>query len=123
MPTLGAFSARLDEALGNVMRDALSFGCAFQHEGIPLGVASAVKWTRLSCRDSVDSQVRLQLFVLAHNLGTFLRKHCRMPWGEGPSDLISRKPPALAQVQGCAPSVPSLTGDSGGVYSWGWVNV
>ncbi len=30
---------------------------------------SAVKWTRLSCHDFADNQVRLQLFVLAHNLG------------------------------------------------------
>ena len=35
---------------------------------------NAVKWTRLSCHDFVDNQVRLQLFVLAYNLGTFLRQ-------------------------------------------------
>ena len=35
---------------------------------------SAVKWTRLSCHDFVDNQVRLQLFVLAYNLGNFLRQ-------------------------------------------------
>ena len=35
---------------------------------------NAVKWTRLSCHDFVDNQVRLQLFVLAHNLGNFLRQ-------------------------------------------------
>jgi len=34
---------------------------------------NAVKWTRLSCHDFVDNQVRLQLFVLAYNLGNFLR--------------------------------------------------
>src|SRR5271163_623397 len=28
---------------------------------------NAVKWTRLSCHDFVDNQVRLQLFVLAYN--------------------------------------------------------
>ena len=33
---------------------------------------NAVKWTRLSCHDFVDNQVRLQLFVLAYNLGNFL---------------------------------------------------
>jgi hypothetical protein len=27
---------------------------------------NAVKWTRLSCHDLVDNQVRLQLFVLAY---------------------------------------------------------
>jgi len=35
---------------------------------------NAVKWTRLSCHDFVDNQVRLQLFVLAYNLGNFLRR-------------------------------------------------
>ena len=31
----------------------------------------ALKWTRLSCHDFVDNQVRLQLFALAYNLGHF----------------------------------------------------
>src|SRR5271155_5233468 len=35
---------------------------------------NAVKWTRLSCHDFVDNQVRLQLFVLAYNPGNFLRQ-------------------------------------------------
>ncbi len=35
---------------------------------------SAVKWTKLSCHDFVDNQVRLQLFALAYNLGNFLRR-------------------------------------------------
>src|ERR1035437_5643211 len=35
---------------------------------------NAVKWIRLSCHDFVDNQVRLQLFVLAYNLGNFLRQ-------------------------------------------------
>ena len=35
---------------------------------------NAVKWTRLSCHDFVDNQVRLQLFALAYNLGNFFRK-------------------------------------------------
>jgi hypothetical protein len=35
---------------------------------------NAVKWTRLSCHDFVDNQVRLQLFLLAYNLGNFLRQ-------------------------------------------------
>jgi len=34
----------------------------------------ALKWTRLSCHDFVDNQVRLQLFALAYNLGNFLRR-------------------------------------------------
>ena len=35
---------------------------------------NAVNWTRLSCRDFTDNQVRLQLFALAYNLGNFLRQ-------------------------------------------------
>ena len=34
----------------------------------------ALNWTRLSCHDFVDNQVRLQLFALAYNLGNFLRR-------------------------------------------------
>jgi hypothetical protein len=35
---------------------------------------NAVRWTRLSCHDFVDNEVRLHLFVLAYNLGNFLRQ-------------------------------------------------
>ena len=34
----------------------------------------AVNWTRLSCHGFEANQVRLQLFVLAYNLGNFLRR-------------------------------------------------
>jgi len=34
----------------------------------------ALNWTRLSCHDFTDNQVRLQLFSLAYNLGNFLRR-------------------------------------------------
>jgi len=34
----------------------------------------ALNWTRLSCHDFVDNQVRLQLFALAYNSGNFLRR-------------------------------------------------
>ncbi|UCE46593.1 MAG: transposase, partial [Phycisphaerales bacterium] len=34
----------------------------------------ALNWTRLSCHDFVDNQVRLQLFALAYNPGNFLRR-------------------------------------------------
>ena len=34
----------------------------------------ALNWTRLSCHRLVANQVRLQLFVLAYNLGNFLRR-------------------------------------------------
>jgi hypothetical protein len=35
---------------------------------------NAVKWTRLSCHEFDDNKVRLHLFVLAYNLGNFLRQ-------------------------------------------------
>jgi len=35
---------------------------------------NAVKWTRLSCHDFADNQVRLQRFVRAYNVGNFLRQ-------------------------------------------------
>lgn len=34
----------------------------------------AINWTRLSCHDFKDNQVRLQLFALAYNLGNFFRR-------------------------------------------------
>jgi hypothetical protein len=34
---------------------------------------AAIKWTRLSCRTFAANAVRLQLHVLAYNLGNFLR--------------------------------------------------
>ena len=34
----------------------------------------ALKWTRLSCHDFDDNQVRLQLFVMAYNIDNFLRR-------------------------------------------------
>ena len=40
---------------------------------------NALKWTRLSCHDFVDNQVRLQLFVLAYNPGNFLCQTV-LPW-------------------------------------------
>ena len=36
----------------------------------------ALNWTRLSCHRSVANRVRLSLFVLAYNLGNFLRRLC-----------------------------------------------
>lgn len=35
---------------------------------------NALTWTRLSCHDFRDNEVRLQLFALAYNLGNFLRQ-------------------------------------------------
>jgi len=34
----------------------------------------ALNWSRLSCHDFTDNQVRFQLFALAYNLGNFLRR-------------------------------------------------
>jgi len=34
----------------------------------------ALNWTRLSCKHFISNQVRLGLFVLAYNLGNFLRR-------------------------------------------------
>ena len=36
----------------------------------------ALSWTRLSCHRFVANQVRLWLFILAYNLGNFLRRLC-----------------------------------------------
>lgn len=36
----------------------------------------ALNWTRLSCHRFVANKVRLQLFILAYNLGNFLRRLC-----------------------------------------------
>jgi len=36
----------------------------------------ALNWTRLSCHQFVANQVRLALFILAYNLGNFLRRLC-----------------------------------------------
>jgi hypothetical protein len=33
-----------------------------------------LKWTRLSCHDFDDNQIRLQLFAMAYNIGNFLRR-------------------------------------------------
>jgi len=40
-----------------------------------------VKWTKLSCHDFVDTQVRLQLFPLAYNLGNLLLRRLVLPRG------------------------------------------
>jgi hypothetical protein len=44
---------------------------------------NAIKWTRLSCRTSPANAVRLQVHVLACNLGTFMRTQA-MPKAEKP---------------------------------------
>ena len=48
----------------------------------------AIKWTRLSCRTFAANAVRLQLYVLAHNLGNVMRT-LAMPKAAEPWSLTS----------------------------------
>jgi hypothetical protein len=70
-PRVGFIVTNLDRPAKRVVRFYNQRGTAEQwiKEG-----KNAVKWTRLSCHDFVDNQVRLQLFVLAYNMGNFLRQ-------------------------------------------------
>jgi hypothetical protein len=70
-PRVGFIVTNLDRSAKRVVRFYNQRGTAEQwiKEG-----KNALKWTRLSCHDFVDNQVRLQLFVLAYNLGNFLRQ-------------------------------------------------
>ena len=49
---------------------------------------NAIKWTRLSCRSFAANAVRLQLHVLAYNLGNFMRT-LAMPRTAEPWSLTS----------------------------------
>ena len=70
-PRIGFLVTNLQRRAKNVVKFYNGRGTAEQwiKEG-----KNAVKWTRLSCHDFVDNQVRLQLFALAYNLGNFLRR-------------------------------------------------
>jgi hypothetical protein len=70
-PRVGFIVTNLTRPAERVMRFYNQWGTAEQwsKEG-----KNAIKWTRLSSHDFVDNQVRLQLFVLAYNLGNFLRQ-------------------------------------------------
>jgi hypothetical protein len=70
-PRVGFIVMNLTQPAKRVVRFYNQRGTAEQwiKEGI-----NAVKWTRLSCHDFVDNQVRLHLFVLAYNFGSFLRQ-------------------------------------------------
>jgi len=70
-PRVGSIVTNLSRSAKRVVRFYNQRGTAEQwiKEG-----KNAVKWTRLSCHDFVDNQVRLQLFVSAYNLGNFLRQ-------------------------------------------------
>jgi hypothetical protein len=48
-------------------------GCGIAEQWIKEG-KHALNWTRLSCKHFLSNQVRLGLFVLAYNLGNFLRR-------------------------------------------------
>ena len=48
----------------------------------------AIKWTRLSCRSFAANAVRLQLHVLAYNIGNFMRT-LAMPKAAEPGSLTS----------------------------------
>ena len=74
-------AATVDKAapwLEEIRRLGLPVALAFQNGiGNDMGEVSleiALNWTRLSCHDFADNQVRLQLFALAYNLGNFLRR-------------------------------------------------
>ena len=70
-PRLGFIVTNLTWSSSNVIKFYNGRGTAEQwiREG-----KYALNWTRLSCHDFVDNQVRLQLFALAYNLGNFLRR-------------------------------------------------
>ena len=70
-PRVGFIVTNLERPAKKVIRFYNQRGTAEQwiKEG-----KNAVRWTRLSCHDFVDNEVRLYLFVLAYNLGNFLRQ-------------------------------------------------
>ena len=70
-PRIGFIVTNLSRTMKSVVRFYNHRGTAEQmiKEG-----KNAVKWTRLSCHDFIDNQVRLQLFALAYNLGNFFRQ-------------------------------------------------
>jgi len=70
-PRIGFIVTNLRWKSSNVVRFYNKHGTAEQW--IKKG-KYALKWTRLSCHDFVDNQVRLQLFALAYNLRNSLRR-------------------------------------------------
>ncbi|CAI8037520.1 hypothetical protein GBAR_LOCUS20984 [Geodia barretti] len=54
--------------------DAL--GVWWPSRAVDQGGKYALNWTRLSCHRFVANRVRLSLFILAYNLGNFLRRLC-----------------------------------------------
>ncbi len=68
-PRIGFIVTNLNRQAHRVVRFYNQRGTAEQwiKEG-----KQAIRWTRLSCHDFRDNEVRLQLFALAYNLGNFL---------------------------------------------------
>lgn len=71
LPRWGFIATNLDYPAKGISRFYNGRGTAEQwiKEG-----KQALKWTRLSCHRFVANQVRLWLFILAYNLGNFLRR-------------------------------------------------
>ena len=73
----GELFPRLGFIVTNLRRTAKSVVRFYNHRGTAEQTIkegkNAVKWTRLSCHDFIDNQVRLQHFVFAYNLGNFFR--------------------------------------------------
>ena len=70
-PRIGFIVTNMSKAAKNVVRFYNKWGRCENHikEG-----KYALSWTRLSCTRYVCNQVRLALFILAYNLGNFLRR-------------------------------------------------
>jgi hypothetical protein len=73
---------------------------------------NAIKWTRLSFHDFVDNQVRLQLFVLAYNLGNFLRQAVPSGASLDVDDVAGET--NQDRGEGCAPFPEDRLPDGGG---------
>lgn len=74
----GELFPRIGFIVTNLTRSAKKVVRFYNHRGtaeqwIKEG-KNAVRWTRLSCHDFMDNRVRLFLFILAYNLGNFLRQ-------------------------------------------------
>jgi hypothetical protein len=88
----GELSPRVGFIVTNLARPAERVVAFYNHRGtaeqyIKEG-KGAIKWTRLSCRTFAANAVRLQLHVLAYNLGNFMRT-LAMPKTAEPWSLTS----------------------------------
>ena len=70
-PRIGFIATNLSAKAKNVVRFYNKRGLCEQHIKDGKG---ALSWTRLSCTRFSSTRVRLALFVLAYNLGNFLRR-------------------------------------------------